>query len=265
MTNHYVYNSYEPMGRGYIGSRSCECPIEEDTYMGSYTDLSHFPTQKEILAICNSNEEKLRTEMFFHDFYDVVKNPKFANRAKLTSVGFSVQGTNWWHNPTTGERIHSTECPGENWIRGNGFAGENHFAYGTKWFWNPITNEMRQSGEKPGVEWIEGMRDEVKHKMREKAAGENNQAYGKSWWWNPKTEETLFQQECPGVGWEIGQNSEHREKNRKANEGKNNPMFGKRGEDHPCGGTRWWVNAQGDTIRKENCPGPEWQNGRKWE
>lgn len=91
--HHYVYRSYEPLGRSYIGKRSCLCLPEEDTqYMGSYSDPDFFPTQKEILAICESSEHALTVEIFFHEFYDVVKSPMFANRAKQTSVYFNTEG-----------------------------------------------------------------------------------------------------------------------------------------------------------------------------
>lgn len=104
---HYVYRSYEPLGRGYIGCRSCNCPINEDEYMGSYTDPTFFPTQKEILAVCETRKEALRTEMFFHEMYDVARNPKFANRAKQTSTGFSREGV--CHSEETLQKMRESQ------------------------------------------------------------------------------------------------------------------------------------------------------------
>jgi len=47
---HYTYYSYEEWGRGYFGSRSCECLPEEDfKYLGSFKDKTFKPTQKIIL------------------------------------------------------------------------------------------------------------------------------------------------------------------------------------------------------------------------
>jgi group I intron endonuclease len=60
--------------------------------------------------------------------------------------------------------------------------------------------------------------------------------------------------------------------------GKGNPNYGKefsdetierqreakRGEKNPCYGKRWWVKPSGETIYQTDCPGPEWQSGRKW-
>lgn len=85
----YVYYSYEEYGRGYIGKRECKCLPEEDIkYFGSYKDKTFKPTQKIILEIFNSVEEALEAECALHDFYEVDKNPHFANRAKQTSRKF---------------------------------------------------------------------------------------------------------------------------------------------------------------------------------
>ena len=47
----YVYYSYEPWGRGYIGKRECWCLPEEDVkYFGSYRDKTFKPTEKIIFS-----------------------------------------------------------------------------------------------------------------------------------------------------------------------------------------------------------------------
>lgn len=85
----YVYFSYEEYGRGYIGSRVCDCFPEEDIkYFGSYRDKTFNPTKKIILETFNSVEEALAAECALHDFYEVDKNPHFANKAKQTSKKF---------------------------------------------------------------------------------------------------------------------------------------------------------------------------------
>lgn len=90
---HYVYYSYEEYGRGYIGSRSCSCPPQMDrNYFGSFTDKTFKPTSKIIIAEFNSRDEALLAEINLHSFYDVVKNPHFVNKAKLTTSGFSREG-----------------------------------------------------------------------------------------------------------------------------------------------------------------------------
>jgi hypothetical protein len=85
----YVYYSYEEYGRGYIGKRECKCLPEEDvSYFGSFKDKTFQPTQKIILQTFNTVEEALESECDLHEFYQVDKNPHFANRAKQTSRKF---------------------------------------------------------------------------------------------------------------------------------------------------------------------------------
>jgi len=85
----YVYYSYEPWGRGYIGKRECECLPEEDVkYFGSYRDKTFKPTEKIILETYETLEDVLQAEILLHEFYQVDKNPHFANRAKATSTAF---------------------------------------------------------------------------------------------------------------------------------------------------------------------------------
>ena len=89
MKHFYVYYSYEEYGRGYIGKRECNCLPEEDvSYFGSFHDKIFQPTQKIILETFDSVEETLEAECALHNFYEVNKNPHFANRAKQTSTGF---------------------------------------------------------------------------------------------------------------------------------------------------------------------------------
>ena len=76
----YVYYSYEPWGRGYIGKRECKCLPEEDVkYFGSYRDKTFKPTKKIIIDTFNSAKEALEAEIFLQEFYQVDENPHFAN------------------------------------------------------------------------------------------------------------------------------------------------------------------------------------------
>ena len=91
---HYVYYSYEEWGRGYIGVRSCKCLPEEDTkYFGSFYDKTFKPTSKIILAEFPDRESALAAEVELHAFYQVHKNPHFANKARQTSLGYANDGT----------------------------------------------------------------------------------------------------------------------------------------------------------------------------
>jgi hypothetical protein len=85
----YIYYSYEEFGRGYIGKRECECLPEEDiNYLGSFKDKTFKPTQKIILETFDTVEKALEAECILHDFYQVDKNPHFANKARQTSTRF---------------------------------------------------------------------------------------------------------------------------------------------------------------------------------
>jgi hypothetical protein len=86
---YYTYYSYEPFGRGYIGSRGCKCSPMEDEYFGSFTDKTFNPTEKIILTEHQTRKEALETEVKLHEFYQVHINPHFANKAKITSSLFS--------------------------------------------------------------------------------------------------------------------------------------------------------------------------------
>ena len=89
---HYIYYSYEENGRGYIGSRTCQCNPQEDVYFGSYKDKTFQPTAKIILATCKTKEERYQLEYFYQKMHNVVENPHFANRAFQTQSGFSRLG-----------------------------------------------------------------------------------------------------------------------------------------------------------------------------
>lgn len=96
---HYVYYSYEEYGRGYIGSRTCKCLPEEDIgYFGSFKDKNFRPTQKIILKDDYATRaEAYINEIILQEYYKVVENPHFANRAYQTSTGFSRVGSIPWN------------------------------------------------------------------------------------------------------------------------------------------------------------------------
>ena len=212
--NHYVYRSYEPLGREYIGSRSCDCPVEEDPYMGSYSDPTFFPTQKEILAVCHSKEEKLITEMFFHEMYDVARNPRFANKAKQTSTGFSREGVP--HREETLREMRETR------------SGENHPLFGkprseetkrkiSEACSNPSEETRKKlseamTGKNSGKPRSEETRRKISEalsnpsegtlrKMSEAKKGEKHPQFGKKWWVN-EFGDSVCQKDCPGSEWQ---------------------------------------------------------------
>ena len=174
MKHFYVYYSYEEYGRGYIGKRECKCLPEEDVnYFGSFHDKNFNPTQKIILEIFNSVEEALEAEIILHDFYEVDKNPHFANRAKQTSSKFyyCLNGKN---NPMYGK------------------IGEEHPAYGYRHSKDVLQMfSDRQKGEKNHMYGKFGKdhpsygskrSEETKRKLSERQIGEKNHMYGKKSW-----------------------------------------------------------------------------------
>jgi hypothetical protein len=89
---YYTYYSYEEWGRGYVGSRKCYCSPEEDIkYLGSSSDKTFKPTQKIILKDDYvTREEAYDDEIILQQYYKVVENPHFSNRAYQTSTKFYV-------------------------------------------------------------------------------------------------------------------------------------------------------------------------------
>ena len=174
MKHFYVYYSYEEYGRGYIGKRECKCLPEEDiNYFGSFHDKTFCPTQKIILETFNTVEEALEAECSLHNFYEIDKNPHFANRAKQTSKKFYC-------------------CSyGENNSM-YGKMGEEHPAYGYKH--NDEILHMfseRQRGEKNHMYGRCGEKnhmygrthtEEARRIMSERQIGEKNHMYGKKSW-----------------------------------------------------------------------------------
>lgn len=90
----YVYYSYEMWGRGYIGKRECLCLPEKDiNYFGSFSDKSFNPTEKIILATFKSRKDALQAEIDLQEFYEVDKNPHFANVYVHRSKHFCNNGS----------------------------------------------------------------------------------------------------------------------------------------------------------------------------
>jgi len=87
---HYTYYSYEKWGKGYFGSRSCDCLPEEDVkYFGSFSDKTFNPIHKIILkSDYLTREDAIADEIILHNFYEVDKNSHFVNRSKQTSKKF---------------------------------------------------------------------------------------------------------------------------------------------------------------------------------
>ena len=85
--NHYVYEITNLInGKKYIGKRSCKCPIEEDKYMGSGKLLKKAIDKygidnfkKEILQVCNNEDEAYAWEDFYTLQVNAWDNPHYYN------------------------------------------------------------------------------------------------------------------------------------------------------------------------------------------
>lgn len=231
MENHYVYYSYEEFGRGYIGCRTCEGSPEKDSYMGSFHDKSFNPSHKIILETFLTREEALQAEVNLHEFYQVDKNPHFANKSKQKTTGFyyshkGIVRTEEYKKKMS-ERLKGREMKSE-WIekiKANlkpAFGEDNHF-YGkthSEKSRNEISGSLKQYYSKNPHPWIGRKHsEESKAKFRENNKGEKNPNFGKKTtektkekmrlskvgknWWSNQLEEK-FCKECPGEGWKLG-------------------------------------------------------------
>jgi hypothetical protein len=167
--HYYVYYSYETWGRGYIGKRECECKPEEDTkYFGSFKDKSFKPIEKIILFECQSRKKAYEIESQLHIFFDVAKNPHFANRSiqLSTSFSFSASGEDnpnfgGGHLPESSRQSISEKTSlrliewDENPFRKK---GEESMSHGRKWVTTPEKDQEKylKPGEEAPKGWISG-------------------------------------------------------------------------------------------------------------
>jgi len=113
----YTYYSYEPYGRGYIGSRGSSVEPSMDFYMGSYTDETFSPTEKIILSTHETREEAHLAEIKLHEFFSVDENPHFANKVKSTKVGLCSYGMVRVNNGIEEKLVHKNQIP-NGWFKG---------------------------------------------------------------------------------------------------------------------------------------------------
>ena len=231
MENHYVYYSYEEFGRGYIGCRTSDCLPEDDDYLGSYHDETFSPTNKIVLETFSTREEALQAEIDLHEFYQVDKNPHFANKARQKTTGFYYSAKGVVRTEEYKQKMSESMLRREyqrEWVEKakqnrRSFEGEANPFYGkehsqeTKELLKQRTTQTWKNQPHP---WIgKKHSEETKVKFRENNMGEKNPNYGKKQ--SAETKEKLrlaklgrklwnngdqqkFSKECPGEGWVLG-------------------------------------------------------------
>jgi hypothetical protein len=91
----------------YIGSRGCKCHhLKDASYYGSFKDKTFKPTSKKILKQFKTREEAFKHEIYLHYILDVATNPRFANKCRVTTTGFTWAGQK--HTPETIEKIRES-------------------------------------------------------------------------------------------------------------------------------------------------------------
>jgi len=203
MRHHYVYYSYEEWGKGYIGVRSCDCRPEDDgAYFGSFTDANFRPTQKLILQEFATRKEAGDAEITLHTFYDIAKNPHFANKAKHTSNGFCREGvpqSNKTRQKQSKARIGKKQSKETCEKISNAVSDENHPLFGVRGENHPLFGRSQSDGHK------QKNRDaHLGKKMSEETCQKHaKEGFGRKWWVN-SCNERKWQREKPEGEWQQG-------------------------------------------------------------
>jgi hypothetical protein len=293
---HYTYYSYQEWGTGYFGSRSCDCLPEEDVnYFGSFRDKTFKPTYKIILkSDYLTRDEAIIDEIILHNFYEVDKNPHFANRSKQKTTGFfySAYGTTFSeeHKKKIGEALkgkkHSEEHKRKNSLSKKGKVhseeskrkmseskkGINHPFYGKV---GPTFGKTHSEETKQKIsESLKGrtFSEETIQKFKDCNAGEKNPMYGKT-----HSEETIKKLREINSGKNhhmFGKNlpEETKRKLSLVKSGEKNPMYGRTQSEETkqkiskkllgkVKGKKWWNDGHKE-VRMHICPGTNWNPGR---
>lgn len=228
MKYHYVYYSYEEFGRGYIGCRTCKCLPEDDEYLGSYKDETFNPSHKIIIETFSTREDALQAEVNLHKFYQVDKNPHFANKARQKSTGFFyAEKKSGKDNPFYGKK-HSEETKEKISKQSKGRSGIKKYREDNHFYGKSHSQETKELIRQKTLEQFKTLghpfkgkkhSEKTKQKFRENNKGKNNPNYGKVTpqevrekqrqskigrkLWN-NGEQQKFSKECPGEGWTLG-------------------------------------------------------------
>jgi hypothetical protein len=240
----YVYYSYEPWGRGYIGKRECECLPEEDVkYFGSYRDKTFKPTEKIILNVFGSRKEAYKAEKELHDFYEVDINPHFANRSKITDEKFYYVAS-----------------------------GKDHHGYGKR----PADSTIEGARKRMLSEENPSKTEEFRKKHSEFMKKESIFLTDKNPSKTPERKKEISKRMTEFLlslsEDEYSKTFKNRiEKTKVIFKGEGNPFYNKKHSQEVkdyigelTKGTKWWNNGKENRQCKE-CPGEEWVSGMYYE
>jgi hypothetical protein len=199
MKTNYVYYSYEEWGRGYIGVKFNSDP-ETDGYYGSYSDKTFSPTQKIVLGCFATKKEALEAEVTLHLFFQVDKNPHFANHSRQANSRFFYDHSGRKHSEETIRKIGES-----NRKVMLGITGPDHNRWGKKHS-EETKEKIRQKalGRKHTEETKKRL---CKRKPgRENQVGEKAPSFGLRWWVNKHGERIFLPegQKPEGDGWKRG-------------------------------------------------------------
>lgn len=239
--NHYVYEITNNInGKKYIGKRSCNCPIENDKYMGSGKALLEAIKKygienfsKNILKVCESEKKAYSEEKKFIEEANAVNDRKYYN---IIAGGLGISSDYMkerWKDKYYREshRLKLIKCWQDKSYREKQSLRMKEVS---NMFWNNEKNRLYISNKLK--EYCSS--EEVKMQKSMRVKGKNNPMYGKK-----HTEEC--KRRIRNASIELWNNEEYRNKTveaiRKAkrtkehtekisnlNSGNRNPMFGKR-------------------------------------
>jgi hypothetical protein len=244
---HYTYYSYEEWGMGYFGSRTCKCLPEEDVkYFGTYSHKNFNPTQKIILkSNYDTRKEAIQDEISLQQYYKVVENSHFANRAYQTSTGFyydkgpgeeskkrrsELMKTNF--NPMSNPELR--EKARINLIKS---ANTPSSIEKRKKYTKEVANRPEERERRRLTAIKSHQNPEMKRKYIESKLGEKNSCYGKMWITDGNQNKYIN-----SLGEQI-------------------PDGWYRGRFIIKGKSKWWVSPEGITKCQQECPGDEWKRG----
>jgi len=194
----YVYYSYEEWGRGYIGVKFNSDP-ETDGYYGTYYDKAFSPTQKTVLGCFETKEEALEAEVILHRFFQVDRNPDFANQSRQASTKFFYDSSGRKHSEETKRKI------GESNKRAMlGVTGPDHNRWGKKH--SAETKEKIRQKALGRKHTEETKKKLCKRKPgRENQVGERAPSFGLRWWVNKSGEKVFLPgDQKPDGEWQRG-------------------------------------------------------------